>query len=203
MYKVLNLYAGLGGNRLLWEDVQVTAVEINEAVAADYQKRFPLDEVVIGDAHEYLLKNFDRFDFIWSSPPCQSHSKLTLVMKNKLQKFPDLRLYEEIIFLQNYSSGKWVVENVAGYYKPLIPPVKLGRHYFWTSDFIFDRKVKRMKNIAAATVAELQHYLGIHLEKNIYLTKGSHSPEQVLRNCVDPQLGLYMFNQVMNNPSIL
>lgn len=27
--KVLNLYAGIGGNRKLWEDVEVTAVELN------------------------------------------------------------------------------------------------------------------------------------------------------------------------------
>ena len=27
--KVLNLYCGIGGNRKLWEDVEVTAVELD------------------------------------------------------------------------------------------------------------------------------------------------------------------------------
>ena len=35
--KVLNLYAGIGGNRKLWTDVEVTAIENNESIAAIYQ----------------------------------------------------------------------------------------------------------------------------------------------------------------------
>ena len=31
--KVLNLYAGIGGNRKLWKDVEVTAVENNKEIA--------------------------------------------------------------------------------------------------------------------------------------------------------------------------
>ena len=31
--KILNLYAGIGGNRKLWKDVQVTAVELNSEIA--------------------------------------------------------------------------------------------------------------------------------------------------------------------------
>lgn len=67
--KVLNLYAGIGGNRKLWKNVEVTAVEINPEIAKIYKDFFPGDEVIIGDAHEYLLHNYDKFDFIWSSPP--------------------------------------------------------------------------------------------------------------------------------------
>ncbi len=74
--RVLNLYAGIGGNRKLWEDVEVTAVEINEKIAAIYQDFFPDDKVVVGDAHAYLLEHFGEFDFIWSSPPCPTHSQL-------------------------------------------------------------------------------------------------------------------------------
>ena len=37
MIKVLNLYAGIGGNRKLWKDVEVTAVEINEEIAGVYK----------------------------------------------------------------------------------------------------------------------------------------------------------------------
>jgi len=35
--KVLNLYAGIGGNRKLWRDVDVIAVEINPEIAKIYQ----------------------------------------------------------------------------------------------------------------------------------------------------------------------
>jgi DNA (cytosine-5)-methyltransferase 1 len=41
--RILNLYAGIGGNRKLWEDVDVTAVEWNEEIARVYSDNFPLD----------------------------------------------------------------------------------------------------------------------------------------------------------------
>lgn len=62
--KVLNLYAGIGGNRKLWEDVDVTAIENNESIAKIYQDFFPDDKVILDDAHKYLLENYDIFDFI-------------------------------------------------------------------------------------------------------------------------------------------
>ena len=39
--KVLNLYAGIGGNRKLWTDVEVTAVEIDPKRAEIYKHYFP------------------------------------------------------------------------------------------------------------------------------------------------------------------
>lgn len=50
--KVLNLYAGLGGNRKLWgKDHDITAVENDEKIAKVYSDLFPNDKLVIGDAH--------------------------------------------------------------------------------------------------------------------------------------------------------
>ena len=70
--KILNLYAGVGGNRKLWEDGhEITAVEHNSEIAEVYQDLYPSDKVVVADAHQYLLENYKDFDFIWSSPPCQ------------------------------------------------------------------------------------------------------------------------------------
>lgn len=43
--KVLNLYAGIGGNRKLWKNVDVTAVEIDENIAKIYQDFFPEDKI--------------------------------------------------------------------------------------------------------------------------------------------------------------
>ena len=46
--KVLNLYAGIGGNRNLWgEEHEVTAIEINSDIASEYKYRNPNDEVLL------------------------------------------------------------------------------------------------------------------------------------------------------------
>ena len=75
--RILNLYAGIGGNRKLWGDsFHVTAVEYDEATAEVYRELFPNDTVIVADAHEYLLNNYKNFDFIWSSPPCPTHSDI-------------------------------------------------------------------------------------------------------------------------------
>ena len=110
MHTVLNLYAGLGGNRKHW-DANVTAVEIDPKIAAVYQRNHPEDTVIIGDAHEYLLDNFQHYDFIWSSPPCQSHTRMIRGGRNRKPRYPVMDLYQEIIFLNNSYKGKWVVEN--------------------------------------------------------------------------------------------
>jgi DNA (cytosine-5)-methyltransferase 1 len=80
-YKILNLYACLGGNRFKWDevaDIEVTAVELDPELARMYQERFPNDIVVVADAHQYLLDHYKEFDFIWSSARCteKSHTKL-------------------------------------------------------------------------------------------------------------------------------
>lgn len=109
--KALNLYAGLGGNRRLWpKHVKVTAVEKDLRIAKLYRESFSSDEVIVADAHQYLLENYQRYDFIWSSPPCQSHSQMNYYLKEK--RYPDMKLYEEIIFLRTFCPIPWVVENV-------------------------------------------------------------------------------------------
>lgn len=189
---VLNLYAGLGGNRKLWQ-AKVTAVEKDPKIAAVYAAQFPDDEVIVGDAHEYLASNFERFDFIWSSPPCQSHSKMDRANSRNRPRYPDLGLYEEIIFLKTYYKGQWVVENVVPYYEPFIDPTRrVGRHLFWTNFEFTADDVPRPKNFIAtkgqATAEDLKEWLGIHYDGNIYYS-GNHCPAQVLRNCVHPILG--------------
>jgi DNA (cytosine-5)-methyltransferase 1 len=136
--RILNLYAGIGGNRKLWGNQhQITAVEYDPRVAAVYASLFPNDTVIVSDAHEYLLEHFNEFDFIWSSPPCPTHSRLRKqVSMNNGSKaiFPDMKLYEEILFLEGYYKGYWVVENVVPYYEYLIKPtIMLGRHPYWTN----------------------------------------------------------------------
>ena len=196
--KVLNLYAGIGGNRKLWNSCQVTSVEYTQKIADVYKSQHPNDEVVVADAHQYLLENHSRFDFIWSSPPCQSHSKMMKGGRNRKPRYPDMKLYEEILFLQHNHKGLWVVENVVPYYKPLVSPTKqVGRHLFW-SNFNFDvEEVKSPENfINMTTVAgskKLKDWLGIHFEGNIYY-EGNHCPAQVLRNAVHPLVGKQVYD---------
>jgi len=198
---VLNLYSGVGGNRKLWQGVNVTAVELEPRIAALYQRLNPSDAVIVGDAHAYLLENYHRFDFIWTSPPCQTHSKMARATRHALKRYPDMSLYQQIIFLRTYAKGRWVVENVVPYYAPLIQPTKqIGRHLFW-SNFDFDAEdVPTPSNfINQCNVAgkrALQDWLGIHYEENIYYGS-NHCPAQILRNCVHPLLGEQIFRQAV------
>lgn len=139
--KVLNCYCGIGGNRKLWQDVEVTAVELNPNIAKIYQDFFPNDKVIVADAHQYLLEHFGEFEFIWSSPPCPSHSHIRkeLAVEAKGQNkpiYPDMKLYEEILLLKGYFKGKFCIENVVSWYAPLIPPQELASHYFWANFYI-------------------------------------------------------------------
>lgn len=195
--KVLNLYAGVGGNRKHWQDCQVTAVEADPRIAAVYQRLNPDDEVVVGDAHQYLLEHFEEFDFVWSSPPCQSHSRMAKATRHKKRSFPDMKLYEEILLLQEFHKGRWVVENVVPYYEPLIQPSqRIGRHLFWANFYFLASDIPRDGNIARLSnlqgKKEMHDWLGIHFDETIYYGK-NHCPVQILRNCVHPDLGLQIF----------
>lgn len=202
--RVLNLYAGLGGNRKHWDGCKVTSVEADEKIAGVYRKLYPGDKLIVGDAHAYLLDNLDRFDFVWASPPCQTHSKMARATRHSLRRYPDMRLYEEIIFLQTYAKGLWVVENVVPYYEPLIAGKRVGRHMFW-SNFDFEAEdIKRpsgfINKCNLAGKRALQDWLGIHYEENIYYGD-NHCPAQILRNCVHPDLGLQLFNAARRHNS--
>lgn len=196
--KVLNLYAGLGGNRHLWTGVDVVAVELQENIAEAYQRQYPSDVVIVADAHQYLLDNYDRFDFVWSSPPCQSHSRMMKFTRHRIRKFPDMKLYEEILFLQSFCKGGFVVENVLPYYQPLIAPTRIiGRHAFWSNYNIpfadLPESPKGFITGAKDVKRALVEWLGIDYSENIYYS-GNHCPQQVLRNCVHPLVGLHVFN---------
>lgn len=192
--KILNLYAGIGGNRRLWKG-DITAVELREDIAGIYKDLFPKDKVVITDAHQYLLEHFNEFDFIWSSPPCQSHSSfrqnICVRYRGTEPIYPDMRLYQEILFLQANYKGKWVVENVKPYYKPLIEPTAiLQRHYLWAN---FDIPYKEFKTdkIRTAQIPQLQRQHRVDISS--YRVKGKR---QVLRNCVLSELGEYVLEKV-------
>ncbi len=198
--RVLNLYAGLGGNRKLWEDVEITAVEWDEKMAAEYHQLYPDDEVVITDAHEYLLHNYQDYDFIWSSPPCPTHSHTNRFLHPQgVVRYPDMKLYEEIILLKQWAKNKWVIENVNSYYEPLIKPASIGRHYFWSNFRITQFRIPdsglSVINTRESTrrskeehLASLQKFHGIYID-NL----------QGLKNCVYPPLGNHILDCARGN----
>lgn len=200
--KILNLYAGIGGNRKLWgEEHDITAVEVNEEIAKIYKEFFPNDNVIIGDAHQYLLEHYNEYDFIWSSPPCQSHSRVRIanVMNGKsIALYPDLKLWQEIIFLKQFATSLFVVENVKPYYEPFLKyDYELQRHYFWcnfaiTDNLHINERGKKHNDMTGASTI-----YGINIQK----FKTRHDKRQILRNLVNPELGLHILNQALNRPT--
>ena len=193
--KVLNLYACLGGNRYLWDNCEVTAVELDPELARLYQERFPNDTVIVADAHQYLLDHYQEFDFIWSSPPCPSHSRVRISQKNRptfKAVYPDMKLYEEIIFLDNYFSGKWVVENVLPYYEPLIHGKKIGRHIYWSNFVIPNLKTRKgSKNmIETGNIKDLSKFHDYDFTQY----KGEQRLNKIARNLVDYEVGKHIFD---------
>lgn len=196
--KALNLYACLGGNRYKWEDCEVTAIEYDPELARMYKERFPKDLVVITDAHQYLLDHYKEFDFIWSSPPCPTHSRSRFARhESTITEYPDMRLYQEIIFLENYFDGKYCVENVIPFYDPLIPAKKRGRHLYWTNFALPNELSKRHGNFMEGK-DELNQWIKFH-EYDFNLYNGEQSKIKVARNLVDYEAGLTIFQCATNS----
>jgi len=199
--KILNLYAGIGGNRKLWgKGLDITALEYDPKIAAIYADLYPNDKVIVGDAHQYLLDNYENFDFIWASPPCPTHSVTNHFLNAQgLKRYPDMSLYQEIILLEHFftkTGGKYVVENVKSYYTPLIKPQVSGRHYFWANFKI--PKVKVHHQIGGMkgkkkerTEGQNLHLLGFDLSKYKCSKAKKH---KMLNNCVDPNIGKAIFD---------
>lgn len=202
MIKVLNLYAGIGGNRKLWEDVEVTAIENNPEIAKIYQDFFPNDKVIICDAHQFLLDHFKEFDFIWSSPPCPSHSRMRN-LKNNCEEckklYPDMKLYEEIIFLKHFFKGKFCVENVISYYKPLIEPQISNNHYFWCNFKISPLKNEDRHTRDTFTLEEKIKSNATGFKDVMKLNMSMDFKKKIINNCVKPELGLHIFNMAFRD----
>ena len=202
--KVLNLYACLGGNRYKWDevaDIDVTAVELDSEAARLYQERFPNDKVIVADAHQYLLEHYKEFDFIWSSPPCPSHSGTNHFLNAQgIIRYPDMKLYEEIILLSTFFKGKYVVENVIPYYEPLISAQKRGRHLYWCN---FTLPSVLSNRIAPPITANKARKKTQHLDLckfhdyDFTKYKGEQEVGKMARNLVDYEAGKTIFATAM------
>jgi len=201
--KILNLYAGIGGNRKLWGNShEITAVELNPEIAEIYKDNFPDDILLIADAHKYLLKHFKEYDFIWSSPPCQSHSAMKRVSIHRGQVKPeylDLQMWQQIILLKNFArkDTKWIVENVKPYYQAFVQPTfKLDRHLFWSNFLVHGLPHRNIPNFIDAKYDDLMNWLGFDFKQKVYYGN-NHCPAQILRNAVHPEIGLHILDRAM------
>ena len=189
--KILNLYAGIGGNRKLWgDDHQITAVEFDPKIAAIYKEMHPNDNVIVADAHQFLLDHYKEFDFIWSSPPCPSHSRQRLQLISRSEPiYPDMKLYQEVLFLKHFFKGLWVVENVIPYYIPLLPAtIEIDRHLFWSNITFPTIDIERGFNVHRCTKEDLSAY------HNIEIAQSGIDKRKALRNCVHPKIGKHILD---------
>tara|TARA_R100000655_G_scaffold74513_1_gene113054 strand:- start:526 stop:1179 length:654 start_codon:yes stop_codon:yes gene_type:complete len=202
--KILNLYACLGGNRYKWGDEHdITAVEWDEELARLYQERFPKDKVIVADAHQYLLEHYKEFDFIWSSPPCPTHSRARGWNTKFETKYPDMKLYEEIILLETVSKGKtprfkgkYVVENVIPYYEPLIYAQKRNRHLYWCNFNLPKILSNREAPHIGAGKNEVDNWCAFH-DYNFKKYKGKQPLNKIARNLVDYDAGKTILDTAM------
>lgn len=189
--KILNLYAGIGGNRKLWGDKhEIVSVENVGYIVDAYKKLYFKDFVAITDAHQYLLDFYKEFDFIWSSPPCPSHSRMRTSLVKSKPVYPDMTLYQEIIFLKHFCKVPWVVENVIPYYEPLIEPTStIDRHLFWSNFYIppFTSVRNYKGKVTDQSKETLAEEYGIELPAN------TKDQRKLLRNAVKPEVGLHVF----------
>ena len=200
--KVLNLFAGLGGNRKYWDDVakekgvsiEVTAVEFDPEIAKVYAKRYPNDNVIVGDAWDYAAENYLDFDFIWASPPCQTHSRLNIannIRNDRASRLPDFRLYELIVYLKFFCKKAFVIENVVPFYDPLIKPTaEIGRHYFWANFDLFFLHNSKFRDIKKVKVSDFKDF---DLDEF-----GIKNKRQAIRNEVDYEIGKKIFERFLN-----
>jgi len=116
-----------------------------------------------------------------------------------------MKLYQEIILLQTFFKGKYIIENVKSYYEPLIKPQISGRHYFWANFKIpllkFEKQIGRMNgkkaDLGSKTQAELR--TNNHKSLGFDLTKYDNiDKSKVLNNCVAPEIGLAILESALN-----
>ena len=209
-FKVLNLYACLGGNRYKWDEVaaeagielEVTAVELDPELARLYQERFPNDKVIVADAHAYLLDHYQEFSegMVWSSPPCPTHSRARFWAHGSTGAspvYPDMKLYQEILFLEHHFKGKYVVENVVPYYTPLLPAQERDRHLYWTNFKLpNDLKARHFDGMCQGK-NEVDRLSKFH-DYDFRKYKGSQLLNKIARNLVDYEAGRTIFETALN-----
>jgi len=104
---------------------------------------------------------------------------------------------------KTFHKCKWVVENAKPYYSPLITPdFVINRYYFWSSDTIntndFNETIQYTK--IRDKIKFMSQLYGFDLSDYKY----KMDVKKCLRNCVNPQIGKYIPEQILkqNNKSL-
>jgi DNA (cytosine-5)-methyltransferase 1 len=118
-------------------------------------------------------------------------------MKTKRKmKYPDMALYQEIIFLEYYYDGKYVVENVIPFYDLLIQGYKRNRHIYWTN-FNLPSNLSKRKNPDLGRTKNVVDALSKFHDYDFRKYKGKQSIQKVARNLVDYEAGKTILDTVM------
>jgi DNA (cytosine-5)-methyltransferase 1 len=119
--KILDLFCGAGGAGYGYflAGFEVTGIDNKE------QKHYPF-EFILSDAFEYLVNNYNKFDAIHASPPCQQYTKSAKQWRKAGKEYPDL--ITECRMLLTKTNKPYIIENVPD--SPLINPIILNGSVF-------------------------------------------------------------------------
>ena len=100
--------------------------------------------------------------------------------------------YSDIIELGSVLNWRnWCVENVIPYYKPLIEPTAiLQRHLFWSNKPIANKKFEKDAIRTKNKISDFDNY-------EVVVNSKISNKRQVLRNCVKPEIGLYILSEIL------
>jgi DNA (cytosine-5)-methyltransferase 1 len=108
--------------------------------------------------------------------------------------YPDMKLYQEIILLEHFFKGKYVVENVIPFYEPLIPAKKRNRHLYWTNfNLPNDLNGRKKNNFIQSKVSDLSEFHDYDFKKY----KGNQRMDKIARNLVDYEAGKIIFETAL------
>lgn len=167
-------------------------------IAETYRDNFPDDTIIVKDVLSFVkTEDISIYDFIWTSPPCTTHTMWTMTRGYNI---PDLTSLYGLILFFGYilKDTNWIVENVRPWYTPLINPTfKLGRHYFWSNRKIPEKDFKdenERYNIYRSSFGQLSKLYQLNVDRIKSLNKLDR--RQIVRNIVSPEIGLYVFQKM-------
>jgi DNA (cytosine-5)-methyltransferase 1 len=121
MYLLLDLYCGAGGAAAGYNRAGYEVIGVDIKPQPDYPFEFIQSDVCkINDGGVEIFE-WDAFDLIHASPPCQAYSFGTAPFRNKGKKYPDLLGNTRELLVA--TDRPYVIENVQG--APLINPLML------------------------------------------------------------------------------